>query len=332
MNPLMSIKKRITSIAVVMAFFIVTEGGGQAQSKGTDEFRSNNYQENQRRPWAAHVEKYPACADIIAVYQEKTDEIYALYDVLRRAVRPEQLAIKKKYDALVAERQEINKKVRACIQNEATKPRKQRKQKDISPLLKGKVDEKAESSPPIIYPTWDAPPGTSPQVRKKMNEWSKWLHGPDAKRQMPHLFSGKGKVSLVAPGTKTYNCFAASVGVFDQWIPVLTNILDPTQQFKPFYDKHGYKPTNDNNTKPAPGVEKIALLRNDNVLTPQITHAAVQLRDGRWLHKLGEGPMIITDNIDQVMGADFGSQVASVFTRKRVARQYAPKGFRIPHK
>ena len=102
-------------------------GAVGAEPVGTDEFRSNNYQEKQDRPWATHAAKYPACADIISTYQMKTDEIYALYDVLRWAVRPEQLEIKKKYDALVAERQKINKDVRACIQKEATKPRESRK-------------------------------------------------------------------------------------------------------------------------------------------------------------------------------------------------------------
>lgn len=111
-----------------------------AEPVGTDEYRTGDSRKNDRRPWAAHAEKFPACANIISSSQKKTDEIMALDILVRRAVRPAQQELLNKLNALGAERIKIDNEVRACIQKEATKPREKGENKKGPPLV-GKIEK-----------------------------------------------------------------------------------------------------------------------------------------------------------------------------------------------
>lgn len=187
----MNIKKRIIWLSVVLAFSTVAEGIGQAQSVGNDEYSSGFHNhKNYPRPWANHAEMYPACADIISEYQEKTNEIFDIGEDIRSARSADQVRVlRKERTALAEERQEIDREVRECIHDEATKPRIKRKQKDKGTLLKGTVkkdvkmpsDEAASDDVPQEKESDDIPSGDSssnkqPQTKPKVNSPQKKPH------------------------------------------------------------------------------------------------------------------------------------------------------------
>lgn len=116
-----------------------------------------------------------------------------------------------------------------------------------------------------------------------------------------------------------YNCIAWTIGRDDIWIwpnprffwPEDIKCDNRLSSFVELYQKFGYSICNYD--KLEIGYEKIAIYVNPD--TNGVTHAAKQIKSGKWTSKLGPYKDIEHSTLDSLAGGDFGI-VATIMKRK----------------
>ncbi len=126
-----------------------------------------------------------------------------------------------------------------------------------------------------------------------------------------------------SPRTPTYNCIAWAVGDNQKWWwpDSMNNYYWPSNvkreetidAFSEAFHKIGYDKCADGSLET--GYQKIAFYE----LNGKITHAARQLKDGRWASKIGSWEDIEHDLVDGLEGQKYG--VASYYMRRPLTQQ-----------
>ena len=125
--------------------------------------------------------------------------------------------------------------------------------------------------------------------------------------------------------TWDYNCIAWAVNKQDRWwwpfgkTPQGVEAYWPRKAskkvtlnaFESMFKLHHYKRTKNNSDAHEKGVEKVAIF----VLNGKVTHAARQLEDGSWTHKIG-ARIDLQSTLKSVEGPLYG-KVARIMQRKR---------------
>ncbi len=124
-------------------------------------------------------------------------------------------------------------------------------------------------------------------------------------------------IKPTSPDTKKYNCIAWAVGVDERpwWPGAKPDMYWPPgfpeestlSVFKATFASLGYELCDDGNIES--GYEKIVLYAKGN----EPTHAARQLKDGRWWSKCGKNVDIV-HNLEELEGPCYGN-VAMFFRR-----------------
>lgn len=130
--------------------------------------------------------------------------------------------------------------------------------------------------------------------------------GNNMKGHFPHLDSSNHKVTSVR--TVEYNCIAWAAGESDRWWDVADGYYWPPGATKGYHTEAlieafnglGYAETQ--NPAYEEGVEKVAIYS----LRGEFTHAARQLKDGRWASKLGELEDIEHKTLEALEGPFYG--------------------------
>jgi hypothetical protein len=120
-----------------------------------------------------------------------------------------------------------------------------------------------------------------------------------------------------SPATSNYNCIAWAVHIQDDWWwPFGTPMGSSKESFWPrlvpkkitikafikAFETKGFRHIPNRNSSPEVGFEKIAIYS----LGTKPTHAARQLPDGTWTHKLGSD-IDITANLSALEGTSYGT-------------------------
>lgn len=120
----------------------------------------------------------------------------------------------------------------------------------------------------------------------------------------------------IGPSDGGYNCIAWSLGKRDEWVWPGTRV----ESFDALYAEQGYRPLDEIDLSPEPGVEKIALYGHKRRLGGraeiEVTHAARNDAEGRWMSKLGTEPLIRHDDAASVSGPSYG-EIVRVYARPR---------------
>ncbi len=128
-------------------------------------------------------------------------------------------------------------------------------------------------------------------------------------KNFPRLRNAKFRIT--SPHDSQYNCIAWAVGISNRWWWPSTNAFWPKRcpkketisAFKETFASLRYKPCK--NGRAEQGYEKIALFANDD---NESTHAARQLKNGRWTSKLGQN-VDIEHGIKDLEGPTYGKVV-----------------------
>lgn len=134
--------------------------------------------------------------------------------------------------------------------------------------------------------------------------------------RFPHLLTN---FEVLEPPGKHYNCIAHSMGIHNRWInPQTGPAAWPFGPMDQLYQPLGFHrlPTLDLSLKK--GVQKIVLyaLKNPDGTIKEVTHAALQEKDGVWSSKLGQLPLIRHITVEALNGPNYGEAVA-VYVRNR---------------
>lgn len=124
---------------------------------------------------------------------------------------------------------------------------------------------------------------------------------------------------ITSPEDDNYNCIAWAVGRNDVFInphpdyfwPSKLPYSDKLNIFRKLYETYGYKVCEDDEYEE--GFEKIAIYVMENTNT--VTHAARQLKSGKWTSKLGEYKDI-EHTLEGLTKSSFG-EIAVVMKRKK---------------
>lgn len=113
-----------------------------------------------------------------------------------------------------------------------------------------------------------------------------------------------------SPETSIYNCIAWAMGIDDAWWEPLSNagyywpekkIGDYSiRTLKKIFERSGYEECS--NSDYESGYEKIAIYGNEN----EYTHAARQLKNGKWTSKIGALQDIEHDSLEALIGNEYG--------------------------
>lgn len=136
---------------------------------------------------------------------------------------------------------------------------------------------------------------------------------PEWSGDWPNLNAHNARIT--SPETPDYNCLAFSAGRLDQWWEPY--VIPPKEPGKYWLDgvhpdntpedwtavlaTVGFEPCKDSCLEP--GWVKVALYAKSS----SVTHAARQLRDGRWTSKLGVFEDIEHDDLSVLEGALYGT-------------------------
>jgi len=111
---------------------------------------------------------------------------------------------------------------------------------------------------------------------------------------------------------KQYNCIAHSFGVHSYWVNPKTGPSDhPLRYMDNMYREKGYTRVSGLDFRLVAGMRKVALYTKvSNGRVTEVTHAALQERDGSWSSKLGQLPLIRHANPQAVSGPSYGRPIA----------------------
>ncbi len=117
-----------------------------------------------------------------------------------------------------------------------------------------------------------------------------------------------GEYEVLAPGNKTYNCIAWSLGITNQWVWPGDQVSD----FDKLDGQYGYHRLSTLDYSLQPGIEKIALYADHG----HCTHQSHQEADGSWTSKLGQQARIRHLTPAFVDGGGYG-EVIAIYARRR---------------
>ncbi|MXZ92075.1 MAG: hypothetical protein F4Z05_11465 [Chloroflexi bacterium] len=128
---------------------------------------------------------------------------------------------------------------------------------------------------------------------------------------------------IVGEPTTQYNCIAYAAGyASDWWWPDGINYWPPwatpterTESLIEVFDGLGYEQCDDSHAET--GYQKVALYEEEG----EMKHAAVQMSDGAWRSKMGQGPLIEHRSPESLSGGIYGD--ATVYMRRAVNENLA---------
>lgn len=128
----------------------------------------------------------------------------------------------------------------------------------------------------------------------------------------------KTVLEITSPQTERYNCIAYAAGVTTKkWWPDKLRIgywpekaprFEKIMAFQIAFETLGYELCDNDSLEEQ--IEKVAFFHNDGIPT----HAAIQLKDGRWSSKLGDS-FDISHDLKGLEGENYGT-VALIMKRK----------------
>jgi len=136
-------------------------------------------------------------------------------------------------------------------------------------------------------------------------------------------FPNLGAFAILEPGISTrYNCIAHSLGIHSRWVNPRTGpASNPFSYMDRLYAVRGYRRLPRVDFRLQAGVQKLALYATvDNGRIREITHAAVQERDGTWTSKLGKLPLIRHRIPQDLNGSSYGRPVATYTRIQQMAK------------
>jgi type VI secretion system secreted protein VgrG len=153
-----------------------------------------------------------------------------------------------------------------------------------------------------------AGPGNSFNTRRFPRD-RQVLTSADNRRAFPNLGNN---FEVLSPASARYNCISHTLGIHDQWINPRTgpadNALGPMDRM---YAAQGYIRAKNLDFRLAPGRQKVVVYaRTRNGQISEVTHAAIQSRDGTWTSKLGKLALIRHASPSSLTGPDYGVPVA----------------------
>ncbi|MDE0679745.1 MAG: hypothetical protein OXI11_05965 [Gammaproteobacteria bacterium] len=101
-----------------------------------------------------------------------------------------------------------------------------------------------------------------------------------------------------------------------QWNRLLASLGNKIESLVEMFTGLEYEQCNDSNTEI--GYEKVALYENEG----EFEHAALQMPNGRWRSKMGEGPVIEHPNPESLAGGVYGSP--AIYMRRPANRVTRP--------
>ncbi len=136
-------------------------------------------------------------------------------------------------------------------------------------------------------------------------------------QDFPRLSKTFDNFSVTSPATIDYNCIAWAMGDKNNWWwpdeihywPPKCQRANTIKAFKEGFSKLNYRPCENGNLEP--GFEKVALY----AINSEPTHAARQLKSGKWTSKTGKN-VDIEHNLEDLEGPKYG-KVVKFFRRKR---------------
>lgn len=136
------------------------------------------------------------------------------------------------------------------------------------------------------------------------------LLSPENHENLPHLGQN---FRVVGKATHDYNCVAHSVGLDQGWFhPGVTDKTRPMSHMDDFYAAHGFQRVSGMDTAPQDGVQRVVVfgMRDETGNVVDVTHAVRQEPNGKWTSKLGVGPLIEHDSLNQMRGGSYGEPIA----------------------
>jgi type VI secretion system secreted protein VgrG len=118
---------------------------------------------------------------------------------------------------------------------------------------------------------------------------------------------------VLGPSTPEFNCVAHSLGLYSCWVnPVTGPESNPLVQMDRLYAAQGYRRRPDLNLALEWGKQKVVVYAtlNPDATIAQVTHAALQERDGTWTSKLGRLALIRHETPELLRGSSYGLPVA----------------------
>jgi hypothetical protein len=128
---------------------------------------------------------------------------------------------------------------------------------------------------------------------------------------------------VLGPADPTYNCIAHSLGLHDRWInPQTGPANNPLAYMDKLYAAQGYHRSRNLNFRRELGKQKVVVYatRNRDRTIKEITHAAIQRRDGTWTSKLGKLALIRHGAPEDLDGPSYGVPVAVYVRGKSSSR------------
>ncbi len=129
----------------------------------------------------------------------------------------------------------------------------------------------------------------------------------------------RGDFEVVDPTTgMRFNCISHSLGIHARWVnPQTGPAANPLGPMDRMYREQGYRRLAGLDLRPNPRQQKVVVYATKaGGRIKEVTHAALQERDGTWTSKLGQLPLIRHRNPQALNGPSYGEPVA-VYVRTR---------------
>jgi hypothetical protein len=135
------------------------------------------------------------------------------------------------------------------------------------------------------------------------------LQGAANRQAFPNLGNN---FEVLQPSSSRYNCIAHSLGIHTRWIDPQTgpanSVLGPMDRM---YAAQGYARSGRLDFRLESGKQKVVLYaRISGGQVREVTHAALQSRDGTWTSKLGKLALIRHPSPTVLNGPEYGAPVA----------------------
>ena len=138
--------------------------------------------------------------------------------------------------------------------------------------------------------------------------------------EFPNLY-GEG-FEIVEQPSPRYNCIAYAAGDTTEWWwpdginywPPWATLDNRTESLEEVFAGLGYEQCNDG--IPEEGYQKVALYE----IQSEFQHVAVQMPNGRWRSKMGQGPVIEHRNPESLSGGMYGDATAYMRRALNVTR------------
>lgn len=159
--------------------------------------------------------------------------------------------------------------------------------------------------------------GLFADVTLNKSAFSQYRAGVNANNDFPRLMSN---FEVVGAPTRVYNCIAHSLGLKDRWVnPITSAGANKLAGMDQLYAKQGYRRISGLNFNLQAGYQKVVVYatRYANGTIKEVTHAAIQTRDGAYTSKLGQNALIKHVSPNDIGGGLYGEAVAVYIRRVR---------------